>query len=256
MPGMPEGSNIEYSDYKCRPFPARVADACEEENRNFCVLWTTAGYLAELGAGFAVVSCLALVFGVSTRARRRRIWEAVAVLVAMHGKHYCVCLVGGCASYSHLAAISLIATFAIVTDTYSNATFPIFDRARPGMPTGTSVSCCRLTFSRHCVCFGHCGLDPRGLRHPWSRYHRSSRQSWPPVGSRQPCLHSNRRLILAISSRLALHFSGSPHGLTPLLLLCIPISLAQNNYVKRLYDMAKRVDTIIVRGCDKYAQTF
>ena len=69
----------------------------EEENRNFCVLWTTAGYLAELGAGFAVVSCLALVFGVSTRARRRRIWEAVAVLVAMHGKHrLCVSCGGLC----------------------------------------------------------------------------------------------------------------------------------------------------------------
>lgn len=85
---MPDGSEIVHSAYKCRAFPARVADSCEEENKYFCVVWTTAGYLSELGAGFAAVSCLALFFGVTTHSRRRRIWRAVAVLVALHGVSY------------------------------------------------------------------------------------------------------------------------------------------------------------------------
>ena len=85
MPGPSDGSKIEYSDYKCRPFPAREADHCEKENRNFCIAWTTAGYTSELAAGFAIVSALALVFGVTTHSRRRRIWRAVAILVGLHG---------------------------------------------------------------------------------------------------------------------------------------------------------------------------
>ena len=85
MPGPSDGSKIEYSKYRCRPFPAREADRCEKDNRNFCIAWTTAGYISELGAGFAAVSCLALVFGVTTHSRRRRIWRAVAVLVGLHG---------------------------------------------------------------------------------------------------------------------------------------------------------------------------
>jgi hypothetical protein len=85
LPGPSDGSKIDYSNYECRPFPAREADSCEGRNKNFCILWTTAGYLAELGAGFAAVSLLALVFGVTTHSRRRRIWWAVATLVALHG---------------------------------------------------------------------------------------------------------------------------------------------------------------------------
>lgn len=85
IPGGSNGGKFEYSDYKCRPFPARVQDKCEDENRDFCIRWTTAGYFAELAAGFAAVSCLALVFGVTTHSRRRRIWRAVAALVGLHG---------------------------------------------------------------------------------------------------------------------------------------------------------------------------
>ncbi|KIP05113.1 hypothetical protein PHLGIDRAFT_36607 [Phlebiopsis gigantea 11061_1 CR5-6] len=114
MPGPSDGSKIEYSNYECRPFPAREADHCEKENRDFCIAWTTAGYISELGAGFAVVSALALVFGVTTHSRRRRIWRAVAVLVGLH-------------------AACLIATFALVTDAYTNSTYPLFDRSRPNV---------------------------------------------------------------------------------------------------------------------------
>lgn len=83
MPGRPDGSDVKWTE--CRPFPARVKDACEKENHYFCIVWTTAGFLSELAAGFAVLSCLALVFGVTTHSRRRRIWRAVAALVALHG---------------------------------------------------------------------------------------------------------------------------------------------------------------------------
>ena len=88
FPGPSDGSKIDYSDYKCRPFPARVQDSCEKENKSFCVWWTTAGYFAELGAGFAAVSLLALVFGVTTHSRRRRIWKAVAALVGLHSNSF------------------------------------------------------------------------------------------------------------------------------------------------------------------------
>ncbi|KAI0088035.1 hypothetical protein BDY19DRAFT_985746 [Irpex rosettiformis] len=108
------GSKIEYSDYRCRSFPARVKDGCEKENQTFCVEWTTAGYLSELATGFGAVSTLAIVFGVTTHSRRRRIWKMVAALVALH-------------------AICLIGTFAIITDTYNQANFPGFERARPGV---------------------------------------------------------------------------------------------------------------------------
>ncbi|KAI0341902.1 hypothetical protein BDW22DRAFT_1413738 [Trametopsis cervina] len=114
------GSKIEYSDYRCRSFPARVKDSCEDDNQTFCIEWTTAGYLSELATGFGAVSCLAIVFGVTTHSRRRRIWSVVATLVALH-------------------AACMIATFAIITDTYNSANFPGLERARPGIAyiTGT-----------------------------------------------------------------------------------------------------------------------
>lgn len=51
----------------------------------FCIAWTTAGYFAGLSIGFAAMACLAIIFGVTTHSRRRRIWRAVAVFVALHG---------------------------------------------------------------------------------------------------------------------------------------------------------------------------
>lgn len=85
IPGLPEGSRLAYTDYKCRPFPNRVTENCDKENKTFCMIWSTAGYFSELAIGFGVVACLALLFGVSTHSRRRRIWRAVAGLTAFHG---------------------------------------------------------------------------------------------------------------------------------------------------------------------------
>jgi len=114
MPGLPDGSKVEYTDYKCRPFPTPVSDKCNEENKMFCVGWITAGYLTELSMGFAGVASLAIIFGVTTHSRRRRIWSAVAVLIAIH------------------TALQ-IATFSIVTDLYTKDLYPTFEYARPGI---------------------------------------------------------------------------------------------------------------------------
>jgi len=110
--GRPD-SHLEWTDYKCRPFPTRVSDRCDKENKGFCIAWTTAGYLSELGVLMAVVASLAIIFGVSTHSRRRRIWRVVAGFVALH------------------TALQ-ISTFAIVTDIYNNDTYPLFQQARPG----------------------------------------------------------------------------------------------------------------------------
>jgi len=64
--------------------------------------------------GFGALSLMAILFGVSTHSRRRRIWRAVAGLVM-------------------LQATCQIATFAIITDTYHKDGYPSFDRARPGL---------------------------------------------------------------------------------------------------------------------------
>ncbi|CAL1707161.1 unnamed protein product [Somion occarium] len=113
VPGMPDRKRIEYTDYRCRPFPARTLDGCDKENKMFCVAWTTAGYFTELSIGFAVVACLAIIFGVSTHSRRRRIWRAVAGFVALH-------------------AASQLTTFAIITELYRESKYPTFEYARPG----------------------------------------------------------------------------------------------------------------------------
>jgi len=105
-------SHIQYRDYSCRSFPARVADRCEKENHLFCIAWISAGYLTELGAGFAALALFALIIGVSTHSRRRRIWRAVAWLVMLH-------------------ALFQIMAFAIITDLYRTAQFPMFEHAIP-----------------------------------------------------------------------------------------------------------------------------
>ena len=87
IPG-PSGGTLTYTNYECRPFPMRVQDACEKQNKKFCMIWGTASYFGELGIGFAVVACLAIMFGVTTHSRRRRIWKSASVLVALHGECY------------------------------------------------------------------------------------------------------------------------------------------------------------------------
>jgi hypothetical protein len=106
-----EDGRIQYVDYKCRPFPMRVKDHCEDENANFCVAFTSARYCTELGIGFAALALVALLIGVSTHSRRRRIWRAVAGLVALN-------------------AIFQLVTFALITGVYNRGLYAPFDDAR------------------------------------------------------------------------------------------------------------------------------
>ncbi|OCH84679.1 hypothetical protein OBBRIDRAFT_798878 [Obba rivulosa] len=114
VPGLPDGSRLAYTDYQCRPFPSRSLDRCDKENKAFCLIWGTAGYSAELAAGFGAMALLTLLFGVTTHSRRRRIWRAVAALVAFH------------------VALQLI-TFSIVTHFYLTNAHPDFEWARLGL---------------------------------------------------------------------------------------------------------------------------
>ncbi|TFK91605.1 hypothetical protein K466DRAFT_482456 [Polyporus arcularius HHB13444] len=110
----PGGSKNTYTSYECRAFPMRAPDGCEKDNKTFCMIWSTAGYFGELGIGFAVVACLAILFGVTTHSRRRRIWKSASVLVVLH-------------------VLSQITAFAVVTELYRTEAFPTFNHARPGL---------------------------------------------------------------------------------------------------------------------------
>ncbi|KAI0266805.1 hypothetical protein BC834DRAFT_823389 [Gloeopeniophorella convolvens] len=105
--------DIVYTGYKCRDFPKSVSDQCDDTNRYFCAAWTSAGFCAEIGIGFGAMALLALLFGVSTHSRRRRIWKAVAGLVALN------------------ALFSMVA-FAVVTDLFRTSGFSDFINAQPG----------------------------------------------------------------------------------------------------------------------------
>jgi len=102
-----------FTAFKCRDFPKSVSDRCEKENRLFCVEWTTAGYMALLAVGFGAMALLALLIGMSTHSRRRRVWKAVAGLVTLN------------------ALFSMIA-FIIVTDLFRTAHLPDFVDTRLG----------------------------------------------------------------------------------------------------------------------------
>ncbi len=82
---MNNGTN-KYINHECRFFPKGEADGCNKGNKTFCMIWSTAGYFGELGIGFAAIACLAILFGVTTHSRRRRIWKSASVLVALHGE--------------------------------------------------------------------------------------------------------------------------------------------------------------------------
>jgi len=102
-----------YTAFKCRDFPKSVSDRCEKENRLFCVEWTSAGYLAQLAVGFGTMALFALLIGVSTHSRRRRVWKAVAGLVTLN------------------ALFSMFA-FIIVSDLFRTSRLPDFDDVFPG----------------------------------------------------------------------------------------------------------------------------
>ncbi|KAL4073934.1 hypothetical protein J3A83DRAFT_2644826 [Scleroderma citrinum] len=114
IPGPNNASHFELSDYECREFPLRVQDKCQDENKIFCAAWTSAQYATELGIGFAATALVALLFGVSTHSRRRRVWRAVAGLVLLH------------------ACFQLV-TFMLVAELYRTERFPAFEYAMPGL---------------------------------------------------------------------------------------------------------------------------
>lgn len=114
FPGPDKGGRLEYTDYECRKFPSPVQDKCDDENRVFCALWTSAQYFTELGIGFAGMGLIALLIGVSTHSRRRRVWRAVAGLVILH-------------------AVFQLVTFILVTELYRKDRFPAFEHAKPGV---------------------------------------------------------------------------------------------------------------------------
>ncbi|KAJ3724479.1 hypothetical protein C8R42DRAFT_695149 [Lentinula raphanica] len=107
-------SKLEYTSYTCRPFPKRVQDQCEEDHPGFCAAWTSAGYAVEISIGFAVLALFAILIGLSTGSRRRRIWKAVAGLVGLH-------------------AVMQVVAFAIVTDSMRTDAFPTLGYAQPGI---------------------------------------------------------------------------------------------------------------------------
>ncbi|KAL1715863.1 hypothetical protein EV715DRAFT_206623 [Schizophyllum commune] len=98
---------LAYTDYVCRKFPTRVTDACETDNAGFCAAWTSAGYLEELAIGFGAIALFAILVGVSSGSRRRRVWRAVSGLILLQ------------------AALQVI-VFAIVTHELRTAGYPAF----------------------------------------------------------------------------------------------------------------------------------
>jgi hypothetical protein len=81
-PGSGGKDKISYRNYECRPFPNSVKDNCDGKNSGFCATWTGAAYIEYVSVGFAAVALASVLFGVSTRSRRMRIWKALAGLAA------------------------------------------------------------------------------------------------------------------------------------------------------------------------------
>ncbi|KIK91818.1 hypothetical protein PAXRUDRAFT_830516 [Paxillus rubicundulus Ve08.2h10] len=113
IPSPNKGGRFEYKESECRAFPLRVQDGCEDDNRIFCAAWVSAQYFTELGIGFAAMALVALIIGVSTHSRRRRVWRAVAGLVLLH-------------------AVFQLVTFGLVAELYRKDRFPAFEHAKPG----------------------------------------------------------------------------------------------------------------------------
>jgi hypothetical protein len=74
-----------YVSHTCTRFPSRKE--CEEGNGQFCLLWYSAGYVSQLGSAFAVGGLVAILGAALSRARRRKLWEVVATLIGLRGKH-------------------------------------------------------------------------------------------------------------------------------------------------------------------------
>ncbi|KAF8335902.1 uncharacterized protein EI90DRAFT_3014497 [Cantharellus anzutake] len=76
--------NVMTAAYICTPFPPR--SVCEREGEGFCIAWSSAGYLSQLGLVLVMVALFTLMIVniVSSRARRRNAWRFVSFLVGLH----------------------------------------------------------------------------------------------------------------------------------------------------------------------------
>ncbi|KAG2015551.1 hypothetical protein CC2G_008812 [Coprinopsis cinerea AmutBmut pab1-1] len=87
VPGPGEGDGkITYRNNECRPFPNKVKDDCDGKNQGFCAVWTGAAYVDYVSVGFGALALLSILFGMSTRSRRMRVWRALAGLAMMQSK--------------------------------------------------------------------------------------------------------------------------------------------------------------------------
>ncbi|KAJ7188259.1 hypothetical protein C8R46DRAFT_979288 [Mycena filopes] len=103
-----------FEAFECRKFPSREEDKCDDQNRLFCAAWASAGYAVQIAIGFGALSLAAILVGVSTHSRRRRIWRVAAGLIVLH-------------------AAFQVAAFALIIDMYRTSRFPItFENARLG----------------------------------------------------------------------------------------------------------------------------
>jgi len=106
------GGGTKFERFDCRKFPDRKTDDCDE-NRYFCSAWTSAGYLVELAIGFGALSLVAILVGVSTLARRRRVWRAVAGFIIFQ-------------------SVSSAIAFILIVDLYRTGRYPTFEDAKLG----------------------------------------------------------------------------------------------------------------------------
>ena len=135
-----------YRNYECRRFPTGEKDYCKEEGfQSFCIAWRSAYYLDQIALGVAAVALVAVLFGVTTHSRRRRTWRAVAGLVILTGESKDLCSFAQINIHYSIATCQ-ITVFALVTDLYSKAAYPGFERARPGkvlayLTVGKAMTC-------------------------------------------------------------------------------------------------------------------
>ena len=120
----PTNATSEYMDLECRPFPSKVLDDCEKENAQFCVAWKSARYCVVLAAWCASAVLCAIVFGVSTRSRRRRIWRVVVTLLLLHGSSLRASSFFFCVTFA-LAPFSVASAGSVLDYHRSVSQFPL-----------------------------------------------------------------------------------------------------------------------------------